>query len=60
MTTNVAIATTNKALTYHGVIFNFDAKGIDAAKEKLSTLTNCRRIVTAQVISMKMVKKSLA
>ena len=34
VTTNVAIATTNKALTYHGVIFNFDAKGIDAAKEK--------------------------
>ena len=34
VTTNVAIATTNKALTYRGVTFNFDAKGIDAAKEK--------------------------
>ena len=34
VTTNVAIATTNKALTYRGVTFNFDAKGIDATKEK--------------------------
>ena len=60
VTTNVAIATTNKALTYHGVIFNFDARVLMRQKKKLSTLTNCRRIVTAQVISMKMVKKSLA
>ena len=28
------MSTTNKALTYHGVTFNFDAKGIDATKEK--------------------------
>ena len=34
VTTNVAITTTNKALTYRGVTFNFDAKGIDATKEK--------------------------
>lgn len=34
VTTNVAIATTNKALTYRGVTFNFDAKGIDETKEK--------------------------
>ena len=34
VTTNIAIATTNKSLTYRGVTFNFDAKGIDAAKEK--------------------------
>lgn len=34
VTTNIAIATTNKALTYRGVTFNFDAKGIDATKEK--------------------------
>ena len=34
VTTNVAIATTNKALTYRGVTFNFDDKGIDATKEK--------------------------
>ena len=34
VTTNVAIATTNKALTYRGVTFNFDDKGIDVTKEK--------------------------
>lgn len=34
MTTNVAIVTTTKALTYRGIPFNSDAKGIDATKEK--------------------------
>ncbi len=37
---NVVIVTTNKALTYRGVTFNFDAKGIDETKEKPSTLTS--------------------
>ncbi len=44
-----------KITTYRGVAFNFDAKRVLTDKKAID---NWRRIVTVQVISMKMAKKS--